>query len=85
MGLLLLKSKKSSLSGELKLTYEVAKRNESIQIEFLAVSLDSGLKFGFIYSKSTPNYSEVEAIKKKIYDCHYVLGDFNLSQRLNPI
>ena len=51
MGLLLLKSKKSNLSGELKLTYEVAKRNESIQIEFLAVSFDSELKFGFIYSK----------------------------------
>ena len=82
MGLLLLKSNKSSLSGELKLRYEVAKRNGAIQIEYLSVTLNSDLKFGFIYSRSSPNNTEIEALQEKIDDCQYVLGDFNLSHRL---
>ena len=82
MGLLLLKSKTSTLNGQILVTYKTAKRNEDIQIEGLIVKLENELSIGYIYCRSTPTVKEIEAIQKCFAECNYLLGDLNLSHRV---
>ena len=82
MGLILLKSNTSCLSGELQITYKTAKRNGDLQIEGLIVKLDTSLIICFIYCRSTPSVKEIEAIKKTFGDCNVLIGDLNLSHRI---
>ena len=82
MGLLLLKSIKSSLRGQIRIEHSLAKRNKEIQIQGLKVRLDIGIKFGFLYSRSTPTNKEVEATAKTFDDCNVIMGDLNLSHRI---
>ena len=81
MGMLLLKSKKSSLEGQLSVAYMIKKRNGSPQIEGLIVGLPDGMTFGFVYSRSTPTQAEVLSLRKNFRECQFILGDLNLSHR----
>ena len=44
--------------------------------------LTNGLKFGFIYCRSTPTDSEIKPINKYFNECNVLMGDFNLSHRI---
>ena len=82
MGLLLLSSKRSKISEQIQsITHQTTKRNENLQIQGLIVRLLNGLKFGFIYCRSTPNNPEIKAINKSFDECIVIMGDFNLSHR----
>ena len=82
MGLLLLISKKSNISGSLSITYQTAKRGDHVQIEGIIVKDVEELILGFIYCRSTPTDAEIKAINKYFGECNVLLGDFNLSHRI---
>ena len=83
MGLLLLTSKKSSILDQFKsVTHLPARRGNKLQIQGLIVRLLNGMHFGFIYCRSRPNNSEIKAIKKYFDECQFLMGDFNLSHRI---
>ena len=48
----------------------------------LTIELVSGHKFGFIYCRTSPNLSEIEAICKQFEECDILMGDLNLSHRI---
>ena len=84
MGLLLLFSKKSGYCNQLlSLTIQTLKRADSLQIQGLIVRMMNGLKLGFIYCRSTPTEQEIRAINKSFCECNIIMGDFNLSHRIN--
>ena len=39
------------------------------------------MKFGFIYSKSSPNEDEIKYLQKALNSCDVIMGDLNLSHR----
>ena len=82
MGLLLLKSKESKLIGQVTISYKTAKRNEDTQIEGLIVRLENGINIGFLYCRSTPTIKEIEGITKNFEECNLLIGDLNLSHRI---
>ena len=83
MGLLLLIGRNSSLVGNsIVVTYLPAMREGKLQIQGIIVRLDSDMKCGFIYCRSNPIYSEIRGIKKYFNECSFLMGDFNLSSRL---
>ena len=82
MGLLLLKSKESKLIGQVTISYKTAKRNEDTQIEGLIVKLENGINIGFLYCRSTPTIKEIEGITKNFEECNLLIGDLNLSHRI---
>ena len=78
MGLMLLAGKNSLLVGQsIIVTHLPAKRDKKLQIQGIIVSLKNDLKCGFIYCRSTPNNSEIRAIKKYFDGCSFLMGDFN--------
>ena len=82
MGLLILSSKKSMISDQIRnITHQVVERNGNLQIQGLIVSLISGFDLRFIYCRSSPNNPEIKAINKYFDGCTALLGDFNLSHR----
>ena len=85
MGLLLLISKKSNISGSLSITYQTAKRGDHVQIEGIIVKDVEELILGFIYCRSTPTDAEIKAINKYFGECNVLLGDFNLAIELQVI
>ena len=83
MGLLLLISKKSKFLNQIQtVSYKFSKRNDCLQIQGLIVKLTNGLRFGFLYCRSSPTDSEVKAINQIFFDCDILMGDFNLSHRI---
>ena len=82
MGLILLKSKKSKFNGKLIITHQTAKRNGKLQIEGVIVRTSYNLIFGFIYCRSAPNDLEIKAINKYFGECNTLMGDLNLSHRI---
>ena len=65
------------------ITHQTAKRENKLQVQGLIVRMKSGICFGFVYSRSTPNNPEIKAICKYFNECNILMGDFNLSHR-NP-
>ena len=83
MGLLLICPKRSNIRHILQsITYNPAKRNGALQIQGLILRMTNAVNIGFIYCRSTPNNPEVKAISKYFKECHFLLGDFNLSPRI---
>ena len=84
MGLMLLKSEKSSIHNKMhSITHQTAKRNEKLQVQGLIVRLKDKQNFGFIYCRSTPSNPEIKAICKYFNECEILMGDFNLSHRIS--
>ena len=84
MGLMLLSSKCSTILKKVQTTkHQKLHRNGSLQAQSLIITLSSGETFGFIYCRSTPNNAEIKAIKICFDNCCLILGDFNLSHRIN--
>ena len=82
MGLMLLSSKHSNTFKSIKgVTYQKAKRNESLQIQGLVVRFSFNLNIGFIYCRSTPSNSEILAVGNNFKECDILMGDLNLSHR----
>ena len=82
MGLMLLSSLNSLISNQVRsLNHQVVNRSGNLQIQGLILELIDGLSFGFIYCRSTPNNSEIRAIRKFFDQCAGIMGDFNLSHR----
>ena len=84
MGLLLLFNKKTVYCHQLlSLKSQTLKRADNLQIQGLIVCMKNGLKIGFIYCRSTPTEQEIRAINKSFSECNIIMGDFNLSHRIN--
>ena len=84
MGLILLTSRSSEICNIFEsITYLPAKRNDQLQIQGLVVKLINGLQFGFIYCRSSPIDRDIQKINKHFGECNFLLGDFNLSHRIN--
>ena len=52
------------------------------QIEGIILRLECNLIIGFLYCRSTPNDSEIKALKKHFGECDVLMGDLNLSHRV---
>ena len=61
----------------------IIKRKGSLQCQGILVRLKDGLRLGFIYCRSTPNNQEVEQIKKYFAECDVLMGDLNLSHKID--
>ena len=84
MGMMLLSNRSSKVVEQMHtITNQSAKREDNLQVQGLIVRMKSGINFGFVYSRSTPNNPEIKAICKYFDECNILMGDFNLSQR-NP-
>ena len=82
MGLMLLAGKNSETYKNIKsVTYQKAKRKNTLQIQGLIVKFSVSLNVGFIYCRSTPSNSEVQSICENFLECNILMGDFNLSHR----
>ena len=82
MGLMLLAGKNSDKYKNIKsVTYQKAKRKNTLQIQGLIVKFSYSLNVGFIYCRSTPSNSEVQSICENFLECNILMGDFNLSHR----
>ena len=83
MGLLLISNKKSKFPSQVEnICHKSAKRNGQNQIEGLIVKISSGLTFGFLYCRSTPTELEIVSINKYFMECTVLMGDLNLSHRI---
>jgi hypothetical protein len=84
MGLMILSKKTSSLIGQIQsITHQTLKRESLLQIQGLILRMTNSLKFGFLYCRSTPNNPEIKAIKKYFAECCVLMGDLNLSHRID--
>ena len=81
MGLILLSSRTSKFNGQVSITHQTAKRDGHLQIEGIIMRLKCDLKFGFVYCRSSPTFSEIKAINRYFEECNVLMGDFNLSHR----
>ena len=69
MGLILLTNKNSNIQDQFQsVTYLPAKRNDKLQIQGLVVRLTNGIKFGFIYCRSSPTNPDILKINKHFSD-----------------
>ena len=59
------------------------KRNESIQIRMITLLMRNSAIYGFVYCRSSPNHSEIQALKLHFRDYDVIMGDLNLSHK-NP-
>ena len=82
MGLMLLSSRGSKFNGQVSITHQTAKRDESFQIEGIVLRLKPNLNIGFVYCRSSPTHQEIKAINKYFEECNILMGDFNLSHRV---
>ena len=83
MGLILLVSKNSRIKDNVKdVVYKSIKRKDGLQIQCLILKLASDLKYGFIYCRSTPTHAEIDLIKEIFDQCKTIMGDLNLSHRI---
>ena len=83
MGLLVLTNKKSMKCNQVQtVSYKIVKREESIQIQGIILTMTNGLTCGFIYCRSTPSDSEIKKIKQIFEACNIIMGDYNLSHRI---
>ena len=83
MGLLLLTSNNNDSRLKIEHVEEFnVKRKGSLQCQGILVRLKDGLRLGFIYCRSTPNNQEVEQIKKYFAECDVLMGDLNLSHKI---
>ena len=64
------------------ITHQTSKRDGQLQIQGLIVRLNNLLKLGFLYSRSTPTDPEIKAINTIFAECTLLMGDFNLSHRI---
>ena len=84
MGLLLLTSNNNDSRLQIEHVEEFnVKRKGSLQCQGILVRLKDGLRLGFIYCRSTPNNQEVEQIKKYFAECDVLMGDLNLSHKID--
>ena len=83
MGLMLLVGSNSRLIGQsIVVTHLPAMRDGKLQIQGVIVRLNDDMKCGFIYCRSNPNNSEIRGIKKYFDECNFLMGDLNLSSRV---
>ena len=83
MGLILLATKNSSIKNQIKdIAYDTVKRNSILHVQCIIVKLDCNIKIGFVYCRSTPTYSEIDSMNVKFKACQVIMGDVNLSHRI---
>ena len=83
MGLLILASKSTSIIKTIRsVVNHSLRRDNRLQVQGLTIELATGHNFGFVYCRSTPNLSEIEAILKQFGECDILMGDLNLSHRV---
>ena len=83
MGLLLLAPKTSKIMTILKgLRYQKALRIGKLQIQGLILRFTNNVNIGFIYCRTTPNNEELKSLKKTFEECQIIMGDLNLSPRI---
>ena len=81
---MLLTSKTSSIDDQIRsVKHQSSSREKKLQIQGLVIRLIHGTILGFIYCRSTPSNSEIEAICKDFEKCNILMGDFNLSHRVS--
>ena len=83
MGLLLLSPRKDILNEIEGITHHTAKHDDSLQIQGLIIKLKCKLSLGFVYCRSTPNNADISYIKKVYGDCSTIMGDLNISHRID--
>ena len=82
MGMLLLSNRRSNVVDKIhNITHQTAERENNLQVQGLIVRMTTGISFGFVYSRSTPNNPEIKAICKYFAECNVLMGDFNLSHK----
>ena len=69
-----------STISELELHREKLLHIQGLKVRFLN---NDGLELGFIYSREAPSIKECEAFVRKYNSCHLVLGDLNLSTKID--
>ena len=83
MGMIVLSSKASCVQMKIvSIEYNTLKRDVTNQIEGLFINMKNKQQFGYIYCRTKPTNSEVHAIKNFFQDSTIILGDFNLSHRM---
>ena len=82
MGLLMLCPKISKTRNVLKnLRHQKKMRDNQLQIQGFTVSFLNEINIGFVYCRSTPSVTEINAIAKSYEDCNVLMGDLNLCTR----
>ena len=85
MGLLLLipKSKAPKILPFIQSFTELTLKKDANKLQCQGMRLkfqgDDGVDIGFLYCRTSPTVKECEAIVRKFNQCHFVLGDINLS------
>ena len=83
MGLLLLTSKTNDIKDEIESVKEmIIRRSTYVQCQGILVKLRNKQNLGFIYCRTTPNVKEIEKMKKMFANCDVLMGDMNLSHRI---
>ena len=82
MGLMFLSKSSSIIKNIKRVNHQSLKRDNRLQVQGLTIELDSGHNFGFVYCRSTPNQSEIDAVCKTYEECDILMGDLNLSHRV---
>ena len=78
----MLLSKECSKEKIESISYLTEMHDKRLQIEGIKVYLKTNMCIGFIYCRSTPNNEDVKFFNKVFVDCNVLLGDFNLSHRI---
>ena len=81
MGLLLLLNKQR-IDQNRGIKYIALKREKTLQTQGLKVKLACGVSLGFLYCRTTPTNSDIDKICKEFEDCSCLMGDLNLSHRI---
>ena len=82
MGLLLMSSK-GTLNQIVNISHHSIVDEGSLQIQGLKVRLASNTSVGAIYCRRTPTTNDIQKINEVFGDCDILMGDFNLSHRID--
>ena len=81
MGMLLLASK-NTITDIKSIMHHSESNAGCLQIQGILIELKCKLSFGFIYCRTTPSTSDLKKIKDVYEDCNPLLGDLNISHRI---
>ena len=64
------------------IVHKYIKRVDELQIQCLILGLKNDRRYGFIYCRSTPTNTEIDLIEEIFGPCQSIMGDLNLSHRV---